>query len=105
MSDENNTEGDSEETHGPLVEELLELDGVANVRVKKKVIVTHQKKSTGERDDSFQIVREPVISASQFESIADKYGWRHVGVIDAMHDFYNEDKLTKSETIEAIDNE
>lgn len=88
-----------------LVAELLELDGVEKVRIETTVTVTHRKRTTGETDESFHEIREPIVPTQTFESIAKRFGWRHHGTIDVMGDYRLRDRFTHSRIVTGDDDE
>lgn len=88
----------------PLVDELLELDGVEDVHIEKVVNVTHKKEATGERDEHFNHVRKRIVSEDEFRSIADDLGWEYHGTIDVIGDYHLKDRFAQRGAFDA-DNE
>jgi predicted nucleotidyltransferase len=86
----------SESNVNELVEQLNEIDGVEKVHVKTEVTVTHKKESTGEVDDAFNTIREPIVSEGKFQKVANDFGWNYLGTIDVVRDFHLRDRFTES---------
>lgn len=87
-----------------LVKSLLDLDGVESVHVEKTINVTHKKTATGEIDESFNEVREQVVSEGKFQSLANDLGWDYHGTVDVIGDYHLKDRFAQRETVD-VDNE
>lgn len=81
-----------------FIDELLAHDGVTEIHVETTVTVTHQLRNTGETDESFQEIRERVISEDEFESLADEFDYRYHGTIDVLSDYHLRDRFTRRRT-------
>lgn len=87
-----------------LVENLLDLDGVESVHIEKTINVTHKKTATGEIDESFNEVREQVVSEGKFQSLANGFGWDYYGTVDVIGDYHLKDRFAQRKRVDA-DNE
>lgn len=88
-----------------LIDTLLDLDGIEEVRVETSIYVTHSLRNTGETDESFQEIRKRIISEDKFQKIADEFGLRHHGTIDVLGDYHLKDRFSHKYTIENEDYE
>lgn len=82
------------------IKELLEQDGIEKISINVKVKPYIRKKNTGVTDEHFQSVRERQVSKDEIKEIFEDTNWRYHGVVDAMHDFRVEDKITLSTKVD-----
>lgn len=84
-----------------IIDELLNLDGIDRITIDVTIEPTVEMQLTGERDESFQSIRERIISEDELNSYFLDTPWRYFGTIDTLGDFYVRDRLSFRTTVDS----
>lgn len=83
--------------------ELLDRDGIVNIDIKIEVEPTIKKRNTGEVDESYQSIRERIVSEDELQDMVNGKDWYYNGTIDVVGDFHVRDRFSLFTTIKGDD--
>jgi len=88
-----------------LIGRLQAREGIAKVHVSIEVNPVVRRRNTGEYDDSFNPIRERVVSEEDLGVLADDTDWHYHPSVDLISDYSIKDRFTKRYTIDIDGNE
>lgn len=77
--------------------ELEELEGVDRVDIRSEIDVIVERERTEECLSEYNPIRERRVSREEVKQIAERHGWKYVGEVDVINDYFVKDRIYVTE--------